>query len=235
MKKKLLLLSTCAIFLFTGCFGSKNESDTPTKASDVEIKTNDTEGLELKTYFTENNEIIFSIKNTGEEVVDYINIDVAFYDKEGNLLKTEKQYLRNMNVNQEGLAKMLLAQYDQEGNSTLPYKVEIALNKTIYASKYETIYNDKIDATVSKTDVDGKLVLDVKNNSGQTLDEVNIAVVFYKDSKPIDIQTASFQSVGATTSQEIYVPSVTSEEGTNTLEYDEVKAIVNNASKYITQ
>lgn len=235
MKKKLLLLSTCAIFLVTGCFGSKKESNTPTESSDVKIKTNDTEGLELKTYLTENNEIVFSVKNTGKELVDYINIDVAFYDKKGNLLKTEKQYLRNMNVNQEGFAKMLLAQYDQEGNSTLPHKIEISLNKTVYTSKYETVYNDKVEANVSKTDDNGKLALNVKNNSGETLNEVNIAVVFYKDSKPVDIQITSFQSLEATASQDIYIPNVTSENGIDTLKYDEVKAIVNNASKYITQ
>lgn len=235
MKQKLLLLSACAIFLVTGCFGSKNKSDIPTQASDVKIKTNDTEGIELKTYLTNNNEIIFDVKNVGEEVIDYLNIDVAFYNKQGNLIRTEKQYLRNMNVNQEGFVKMTLAQYDMEGNSTLPYQVEIALNKTIYSAKFETIYTDKVETTVSKTDVDGKLVLDVKNNSGETLNEVNAVIVFYKDSKPIDVQAASFQSVESTISQEIYVPTVTTEEGSSSLEYDEVKAIVNNASKYITQ
>lgn len=235
MKKKLLLLSTCAIFLFTGCFGSKKESDNPTTISDVKIKTNNTEGLELNTYLTDNNEIILSVKNTGKEVVDYINVDVAFYDKEGNLIRTDKQYLRNMNADQEGLVKMLLAQYDQEGNSTLPYQIEIVLNKTIYTSKYETIYTDKVEATVSKSDTEGQLNLNVKNNSGETLDDVQIAVVFYKDSKPVDLQIASFQSVGSTTSQEIYIPTITSGTEIKTLDYDDVKAVVNNASKYITQ
>lgn len=140
-----------------------------------------------------------------------------------------------MNADQEGLVKMLLAQYDQEGNSTLPYQIEIVLNKTIYTSKYETIYTDKVEATVSKSDTEGQLNLNVKNNSGETLDDVQIAVVFYKDSKPVDLQIASFQSVGSTTSQEIYIPTITSGIEIKTLDYDDVKAVVNNASKYITQ
>lgn len=235
MKKKLLLLSTCALFLFTGCFGSKKESNTPTKASDVEVKTNKTEGLELKTYYTHNDEIIFSVQNTGKEVVDYVNIDVAFYDKDGNLIKTEKQYLRNMDVKHDGIVKMSLSQYDGTGNNSLPHKIEIALNKTIYDTKFETIYTDKVSATVSKTDVDGKLNLNVTNNSGEILNDVSVAVVFYKDSKPVDVQNTSFQSVGTNVTQEIYVPTMTAKEGTKTLEYDEVKTVVNNASKYITQ
>ena len=93
MKKNLLVFSLCAIVLFTGCFGSKKESSKT--ASDVKIVENKTDDLEAKTYFTKNNEVIFEITNKGKDIVDYVNIDVAFYDNNGNLMKTEKQYVIN--------------------------------------------------------------------------------------------------------------------------------------------
>lgn len=235
MRRKILLLSTCAIFLFTGCFSSKNKSNDLNNAEDIKIKINDTKDLKLNTYFTDNSELIFSVTNKGSELIDYVNIDVAFYDEKGNLIRTDKQYARNINVNQENFSKMNLVQYDEKGNIILPYKIEVVLNKTIYSSKYETTYNDKIEANVSKSDEEGQLNLNIKNNSGEVLDDINVAVVFYKDSKPVNVQVSSFQSVESTTSQIIYVPTVISDDNVKMLDYDDVKVVVNNASKYIAQ
>ena len=235
MKQKLFLLSACMIFLMTGCFGTKNEKKEVKKASDVTVKVNKTEGMDLKTYFTENNEIIFDVTNTGSDIIDYLNIDVAFFDKDGNLMKTDKQYLKNITSKKQDFVKLSLAQYDEKGTITLPTRIEISLNKTIYSTKFETVYNDKVTGEVAKTDTDSQLSLNLSNNSGETLDDVAAAVVFYKDSKPVDVQVSSFQSVGTSASQTIYVPTISSDNGVKQLDYDETKVIINNASKYVTQ
>ena len=233
MKKNLLVFSLCAIVLFTGCFGSKKESSKT--ASDVKIVENKTDDLEAKTYFTKNNEVIFEITNKGKDIVDYVNIDVAFYDNNGNLMKTEKKYFRNIVAGTTNYAKLSLGQMDEKGNTTLPAKIEFALNKTAYSTKFEDVYTDKVSGAVEKSENEGELNLTINNTSGQKLDDVTAAVVFYKDSKPVDVQTFSFQNVDTTASQQLYVSTVVDGETTKMLDYDDAKVVINNASKYISQ
>lgn len=233
MKKSLLLFSVCILVLFTGCFGAKKSS--VKGVENIKTEINKTEGVEVSSYYSANNEVIFEIKNKSDNVIDYINIDIAFYSQDGKLLKVEKQYVRNIMKDATNFVKIGLSQNDEQGNIVLPKKIEVTLNKTTYSSKFETIYTDKVSGEVTKTENDGELSLSIKNDSGEVLDDVAAAVVFYKDSKPVDVQLFNFQNVNATASQSLYVSTIVSDEKVETLNYDEAKVIINNASKYITQ
>ena len=220
MKKNLLIFSMCAVFwwkkFFSKCF--KMEKEKWLYLEDVNPKR--------KRIF---------LTNKGKDIVDYVNIDVAFYDNNGNLMKTEKQYVRNIVAGTTNYAKLSLGQMDEKGNTTLPAKIEFALNKTVYSTKFEDVYTDKVSGTVEKSENEGELNLTINNTSGQKLDDVTAAVVFYKDSKPVDVQTFSFQNVDTTASQQLYVSTVVDGETTKMLDYDDAKVVINNASKYISQ
>lgn len=231
MKRNLLVFGACAMFLFTGCFSSNKTSSTK-EVTDVKVKINKTEGLSVENYFTENDEIIYVVKNTGKEIIDYVNIDVAFYDAKGNLIKTDKQYVRNIEAGKENVVKMNLAELTEDGKSNLPKRIEVALNKTVYSTKFETTYSSKVEGKIAKTDKEGQLNLTLTNNSGVTLNDLSAAVVFYKASKPVNVEMVNVQSVEATASQTVYVPTVVKDEKTAYLDYDEVKVVINNASKY---
>lgn len=233
MKKNLLVLGACAIFLMTGCF-AKNDSDVK-KASDVDVKYNATEGVDVNYFYTNNNEVIFSIKNTSKEVIDYISLDIAFYNEKGDLVRTDKQYVRNLSANGESFVKINLTEMTENGKGELPNKIEVAVNKTVYDSKFETIYTDKVEGKIEKTDNEGQLNLTLTNNSGVTLDDLSAVVVFYKDGKPVDLYSVNATSVGDNHTEIVYVPSVVKDENSSYLEYDEVKVIINNASKYNQQ
>lgn len=234
MKKNLLVLGACAIFLMTGCFASK-KSTSNKNASDIAIKNNVTEGVEVKHYYTNNDEVIFLIKNTSKELIDYISLDIAFYNTKGDLARTEKQYARNLNTGSESIVKVNLKEMTEDGAGELPKKIEIAVNKVVYSSKYETIYTDKVEGKVEKTDTEGQLNLTITNNSGVTLDDLSAAVVFYKGGNPVDLYAVNVSSVEGTHTEIVYVPSVVKNETSSYLDYDEVKVIINNASKYNTE
>lgn len=231
MKRKLLVFGACAIFLFTGCF-STNGNDGKRDVTDVKVKINKTENLSVESYFTDNDEIIYVVKNTGKEIIDYINIDVAFYNKKGDLIKTNKQYVRNLEAGKENVVKMSLTEITDEGKSELPNKIEVALNKTTYSTKFETTYTSKVEGKVEKTDKEGQLKLTLTNNSGVTVGELSAAIVFYKKSKPVNVEMVNIQSVEATTSQIVFVPTIVKNEQTAYVNYDEVKVVINNASTY---
>ncbi len=234
MKRNLLILGVCSLFLVTGCFSSKTDKKTE-KTSDIKVEENKVEGLEISNYYTDNKEMIFVIKNTSKELIDYASIDIALYNAKGNLMKTEKQYVRNLNVNAENVIKVNLVDYSEKGSTDLPAKVEYAINKVIYSTKFETVYSDKVEGTVTKSETDGQLNLTITNNSGVTLDDLSAAVVFYKNGKPIDLYQVNTSSVGATYTDTVYVPSVVKKETSNFITYDDAKVIINNASKTNTE
>lgn len=233
MNKKILLLSICGLVLFTGCFNNKKDV---TDSKNIEFKIDKEENLTLDYSIIDNDNMILTLKNTGNEVIDYVNVDIALFDKEDNLIRVEKQYARNIIANSENVLKVALTQVEENGEtSTLPYRVEIALNKTIYSTKFETAYSDKISGSVEKAEVDGQLNLVITNNSGVVIDDLSAAVVFYKDSKIVDIYTVSAQNVDTTTSQVVYIPTTLKDKQVSYIEYDEVKVVINNASRYNTE
>lgn len=233
MKKKILFMSACALLLFTGCFGSKTTTKNETK--EVKVKINETEGLNADYSITSNNEIVLSIKNNGSELIDYINVDIAMYDEKGNLMKTEKQYARNVMSGASNVVKSSLINASEEANDVkVPSKVEVVLNKTIYSTKFETVYSDKITGAVEKTETDGQLNLTITNNSGVTIDDLSAAVVFYKDGKMIDIYNISLQSVAESKTETVYVPTAKSEGSISYISYDKAEVVINNASSYNT-
>ena len=221
MKKKILLFSICGLILFTGCVGTKKEV---TDVKDIEVKINKEDNLSLDYVLTDNDAIIMTIKNTGSEMIDYVNIDVALFDEKNNLMRVEKNYIRNIGADSENIAKVQLTQIDTNGdNSALPYRVEIALNKTIYSTKYETSYADKVTGSIEETDAEGQLNLVLTNESGVVIDDLSAVAVFYKNSKIVDIYNISVQQVGITTNQTIYIPTSLKDGKVSYIDYDDIE------------
>lgn len=230
MNKKILVLTMCALFLFAGCSKANNDNK-ESKEAKINIKANQTEGLTYETYFTGNNELIIAVTNTSEGFIDHVGIGIATYDKKGNLLKVDNQFLRNIEKGKKGFIKASLVEFGTENDKNLPAKVEIVLNKAVYESKTEEVYTDKISGTLDKTD-DGKLSLTINNTSGETLSSLEAAVIFYKDSKPVDLFQVNEIDLGASKTEEVYIPMVINKDKTEYITYDKAEFVVNNASKF---
>jgi hypothetical protein len=223
MKK--VLFGICALVLFTGCFATKSSNELKNK-----IDGND--AISLDYAIVNNSSIIVTAKNKSDKALDYVTLNLAIYDKAGKLIGVEKQYLRNLVANQENIIKIPLTDVGTNDDAKAA-KVEIAVKTLNYENSAETAYTDKVEGTVEKTDNEGQLNLTITNNSGVTVDDLNAAVVFYKDSKVVDLYSVAVQKIGATYNDTVYVPvQNNSKENVSFIEYDDVKVIINNASVF---
>ncbi len=219
--KKTLLFAVGAVLLLTGCDKAK------TNEYKVNIKNAD--GVSTEYVVTKSNDVIITVKNNTDKKIDYVGINSAIYDKDGNLLTVDKQSLRNLNAKAENVVK--ISAFDLK-EKEVPAKVDLRVNTMNYENELETVYTDKVEGKVEKTDVDGQLSLTLTNNSGVTLSDLSAVVVFYKDSKIVDLYPISVQNVSATHQETIYVPTVKEKDTYKTIEYDDTKVIINNASVY---
>ena len=225
MKRK-LLLSICALFLITGCFNSKSSS------KNVKVDLNKTKGISYD-YVLTNDSVILSITNDTDSIIDFVNVDMAIYDKSGSLIGVEKQSVRNLGSKKTNIIKIL---YTGLNNDTKPSKVEIATSKVDYETDVETSYIDQVEGTVEKSETENQFNLVIKNNSGVTLNDLSAMVVFYKDSKIVDVYAIGAQEVGAEYTDTVYLPVKASSDGTTEyIDYDDIKVNINNASTYNVQ
>lgn len=222
MKK--VLFGICALVLFTGCFAAKTSNG-------IKVKVNGADNVSLDYVIVDDSNIIVTAKNTSDKEIDYVTLNLAVYDKEGKLIEVEKQYLRNLIANQENIIKIPLT--DLAANEdTKAAKVEMAVKAVNYENKVEVAYTDKVEGKVEKTDNEGQLNLTITNNSGVTVDDLSASVVFYKDSKIVDLYSISAQKVDATYNDTVYVPVKNDKENVSFIEYDDVKVVINNASVF---
>lgn len=225
MKK--LLVGICTLFLLTGCFNSKN-----TSSKDLKVDLNDAKGIAYD-YVLTSDSIILSITNETKDLIDFINVDLAIYDEDNKLIRVEKQSIRNLEAKKTNIVKVYYKNTTAKKEEKKPARIEVAVSNVNYETEVETSYVSKVEATVSKTKTEGEFTLNVKNNSGVTLDDLNVAVVFYKNSKIVDIYEASAQKVDSEYNTTIYLPVQAKDDGTASyIKYDDMKVIVNNASVY---
>jgi hypothetical protein len=226
MKKNLGIISLGILFLLTGCF-SKTTKEVST-VQDVDVKITKDDALAVEYMYNDNNEIILSVTNNSNNNINFIYVDMAFFDKDDNLIKVEKQYIHNIAAGANNLVKASL--YDTNSESKLPYRIEIVLNTTNYETEYETVYTNQVTGSVVLAE-EGRLNLNILNNSGVILDEVSATVVFYKEGKIIDISQVVISNVEASATGVVYIPVVETDGVYSSIDYDDVQVVINNASK----
>jgi hypothetical protein len=227
MKKNLGIISLGILFLLTGCF-SKTTTKEVSTVQDVDVKITKDDALAVEYMYNDNNEIILSVTNNSNNNINFIYVDMAFFDKDDNLIKVEKQYIHNIAAGANNLVKASL--YDTNSEAKLPYRIEIVLNTTNYETEYETVYTNQVTGSVVLAE-EGSLNLNILNNSGVILDEVSATVVFYKEGKIIDISQVVISNVEASATGVVYIPVVETDGVYNSIDYDDVQVVINNASK----
>ncbi len=222
--KKNIFLCVCALFLITGCF--KNST------KDIRVNINKTKGLSYD-YAVTNDGIALAITNDTKSNIDFISVDMAVYDTNNNLISVEKQSIHNLDSKQTNVIKISYSDTSYSNKQIKPSKVEIATTPVNYENKVEVSYADKVEGTVSKTEIESELALLIKNNSGVVLNNLNAAVVFYKKSKIVDVYLVSATEVENEYTDMVYLPVAQSNDKTTKyIDYDDVKVIINNAATY---
>ena len=217
MKKKILLLCLVAMMLFvTGCDKGGGEV---TGGNDI-YKENEklTDKIKSEVFQMANGELIAIIKNDNKQIVD-LDISIEFYDENNQFITEEEEFAFGVGEGREVAVNF----YDVPENFAT-YKLYADASKT-----YAVTFFDKVELTHSHH---GKnIIAQVKNNSGTVNDSMEVAVVYYKEGKPIgyDYDLESSVKVDRTANFELDYPV---DKNYREIPFDTYKVFLNSDESY---
>ena len=224
MKKKFLSLFTIfmGVLLISGCSikigsGKKTVNNTVngnTKKETVDLSKNITSEGAL----TKQGKLVVIAKNNNKEVVS-LNIEVEFYDSSKTLVKSGKEDITAVGAGAEVAVEI----YDTPDTFD-SYKIYTDAEKVTFVKSYL----DKIEITHNKTD---EVVAQVKNNSEDTIDYIEAAIVYYEGDKVVGFDDGIQSDIkpGRSGNFNFYNPY---NKNYDDVTYDNYKIFVNSAYSY---
>lgn len=180
-----LVLLLSILLITTGC--DKNEANSSGTNTSTGTNTNNSSSGESYTpselsknitssgAMTALDKLVVFAKNNNKVPVD-MEIEVEFYDKNGTIVGSDSDSLIGVGANSE-IATEMWSTPDSFDN----YKIYVDVEQTD-----EKSYLDKVELTHNNTNKE--IAVQVKNNSGDTIESVSVSVVYYKDDKVVGIE-----------------------------------------------
>ena len=208
MKKKLFIFLLCGFLALSlsGCGNNSSDSTSQgesTSAEDLEKNISVAEeGI------TESNLLVIVVSNDNDESV-YVEVEAVFYDEDGNALNSETTYM-SIYSNSE------MACYFYNTPSDFDtYEINFDADNSYYED-----YSDQVEIT--DNDTGSQVTVQATNNSSETIESIDVAVVFYRDGTIVgfDEDFSYDLDAGKTDTFNIYYPF---DENYENVEYDEYK------------
>lgn len=217
MKKKILLLCLVAMMLFvTGCDKGGGEA---TGGNDL-YKENEklTDKIKSEIFQIANGELIAIIKNDNKQIVD-LDISVEFYDANNQFITEKEKFTFGV-----GEGREVAVNFHDVPENFATYKLYADASKT-----HTVTFFDKVELTHSNNG--RNIIAQVKNNSGTVIDSMKVAVVYYKEGKPIgyDYDLESSVKVDRTANFELDYPT---DKNYREIPFDTYKVFLNSAESY---
>lgn len=217
MKKKILLLCLVAMMLFvTGCDKGGGEA---TGGNDL-YKENEklTDKIKSEIFQIANGELIAIIKNDNKQIVD-LDISVEFYDANNQFITEKEKFTFGV-----GEGREVAVNFHDVPENFATYKLYADASKT-----HTVTFFDKVELTHSNNG--RNIIAQVKNNSGTVIDSMKVAVVYYKEGKPIgyDYDLESSVKVDRTANFELDYPV---DKNHREIPFDTYKVFLNSAESY---
>lgn len=233
--KKVLISLLCISLLVVGCNkpGDKENKKAETaKATSAKVDVIKDEGLDVTYAITEDNKVVFTIKNNGKEIIDNVLLNIAYFDKDEQLMSTSNYYTRNLEA---GKQSYVVAEFPRDYvkyEVKIPDSIKVRVYKEVYGKKSVDVYTSKVTATNTKTKNDNTVLnITVTNNSGVILNDVELTTLFYKGDKIVGAAAGYVTNVGKTETTTVSVPFIIKGETGEALKYDKAETVVNSASK----
>ncbi len=178
MKKKILSLIVLA-FVFvtiTGCGSNSAKSNSTDLNTSSGTNTNNNDSLEknIKSSgaVTDLGKLVVFVTNENDVAVD-MEIEVEFYDANGTIVGSDSEDLRAVGAKTDVAIEMWSTPESFDN-----YKIYVDVKQTINYS-----YFDKLELTQNNN---GKeIVVQVKNNSNDTIEYITVSVVYYQGDKVV--------------------------------------------------
>lgn len=220
MKKIFVLLMACVLCL-TGCITVEivESDDAIYSADDVNVKP--PEDVRVKWETTPDRDVCIFLTNNSSEFIPYVEGKILYKDSAGKTIDVAEFYFNSV----LGESTVVHCAYAWDVSDTWEtYEVTYSMNMDSDLGEK----NHTAKCVVNSNEGDGNIIVEIKNESGVKLDEVEYIVVFYKDDKivyagyPEDRYEISMES-GA-----IY----TGEVNTRGNEYDSYEVYLNEALEW---
>ena len=186
MGKKLLKLIMLGLLIInlTGCKKEKCQCDTALTNTYVGTNGNANEqhytseelekNIKTSGVVAEDGNLIIFTTNENQVNVD-MTFEISFYDADGKIVGSDKEYLRSVGPNSETAIRIWL----------LPDYYD---SYTIYVDAEQSGAKCYIDQIELSHNNNGENVLaQIKNNSQDIIETITVSVVYYKDNQPIGI------------------------------------------------
>lgn len=223
--KKILLSLFIGLFVITGC-GKKEEKEVK---EELKMNTFVSSNIEVDSFLSKDNKLIIQVENISSEMIDLLDIDVAFYNEKEELLKTSEAFLKNILSEKEGYVSLELPK-DENGTVIESSKIDIKVHENKYSTQVAESYLDHIKVTYTKDKNDeNKVNLKISNTSNKTLNEVEIVTLLKENGSVVATLSTYLINLGKEATSTIYIPSVTKDNTTNYVTYDEIEFHVNHA------
>lgn len=227
MNKKIIFsIALCfSLLLFvSGCTDEGNNSPTTGTNEENNNSENQYTGNELSENLTssgtvaKDGKLIVLVNNNNDVAVD-LEIEVEFYDENGIIVGSDDQYVEAVNKNAEVAIEMYLTPESFDN-----YKIYVDAEQ----SSYNTYFND---IELVHNNNGEEIVVQIKNNSQDTIDTISAAVVYYQgdeivgidDDLEIDIQP------GRSANLTMYYPT---DNNYDDVAFDSYKVFINEAYTY---
>ena len=174
----------------------------------------------VEDYVLANGNVLLVVKNNNDVTVDG-KIKVEFYNEQEQLVNSEDGYFFFLRGNKTVYTDIFLSESEKSNYSK--YKVTVKLDKSLESTQY----HDKITINSSKTN--DNILIQVTNNSDDTIKNIDVGVLFYdQDKKIIGFGEALLTDVKSkeTTSGKVYLPH---DKNYDDLAFDSYEVVVNAA------
>ena len=233
MKKNLLnitgkiMLAVLCMGLLVGCSNDSKESSTGKKPNGTGSNDNEEkedskdadlgENVKVSGEVGKDGRLVVIAKNNNKVAVE-MEIEVEFYDANGKIVGSDTEYYFAVDPNREVAGQM----YDTPEKFD-NYKIYVDAKK---AEESYTTYFDQIEVVHNNNGEE--IIVQVKNNSKDVIDEMDVSVVYYQGDKAvgIDYDMESEIKSGRSANFTFYYPE---DQNYNEVKFDSYKVFVNEA------
>jgi len=221
------VMLVCLMLLLAGCgsnegtsssTGSKSSDGSSESSSDTSSASGLGKNIKSEAVVTNRGKLVVLVNNNNNEYVD-MDIEVEFYDKDGNFVGSGKESLYGVNKKSE----VALGIYDTP-ESWDNYKIYVDATKT-----EDKVYYDKIEVTDNNNGEE--IVAQIKNNSDDTIDSIHVSILYYQGDTVVGYGEDSEYDVkaGRSANFSFYYPF---DNDYKDISFDSYKIFVNEASSY---
>lgn len=214
MKTKILtIIMIASLLLTTGC---KNNNDNQAK----NVKTNDkySENIEVKTA-TLDDTLLVTLKNNNQITID-TDIIINYYDKKDKLVSSDEDTYSAITPKKD-----ITISFNIYKNYSY-YEIELVSSKTNY-----TNYENDIKISENNNEEEKSITFNVKNNSKNTIEYIELAILFYKNNKLISYDSEYIFKLAANKEAQIEF-LYPYDDNFNVLDFDNYEIKVNEACSY---